>query len=221
MTLIGIFLSLVPGALWLMFYLEEDEHPEPAGLIFQTFLVGGLFAFVALAAELVTSPILSGIGIPTLSIFSILIFAGIEEIVKFWAAWASIHKNPAFDEPVDAMIYMVVASLGFATVENLGAIHSGIFHLNTAFETATLRFLGATLLHSLTSGLVGYYWAWSIREMNSKKFIIKGLCIATALHAIFNLLILNYGDIIYSVIFVTIVGMFVLNDFEKLKDKKV
>jgi len=44
-----------------------------------------------------------------------------------------------------------------------------------------------------------------------------GFLIATVLHATFNYLILNLGDIAYTVVFLLIVGFFVLNDFEKLK----
>ena len=49
--------------------------------------------------------------------------------------------------------------------------------------------------------------------------ILLGLAIATVLHACFNYLILNFGNIAYSLVFLVLVGFFVLNDFEKLKVK--
>ena len=49
------------------------------------------------------------------------------------------------------------------------------------------------------------------------QYLASGLAIAAILHASFNYLILNYGNIAYSVIFLLVIGFFVLNDFEKLK----
>ena len=120
------------------------------------------------------------------------------------------------------MIYMIVAALGFATLENIGAI-SGLTPqaalLPAVFETVSLRFVGATLLHTLTSGVVGYYWAVGIVKGRSNRYLPPGLVIAAILHTTFNYLILTYGDTIYSVILLIIVGFFVLNDFEDIKGK--
>ena len=84
-------------------------------------------------------------------------------------------------------------------------------------ETVSLRFVGATLLHTLTSGIVGYYWALGIVRGKVARYLAIGLPLAAILHATFNYLILTYGNAVYSVIFLIVVGFFVLNDFEKLK----
>ncbi|MCR4328696.1 MAG: PrsW family intramembrane metalloprotease [Patescibacteria group bacterium] len=235
-TFLILFFGMIPAFAWLMFYLHEDLHPEPRRVILWTFIVGAAFSIIALGLQLLVNALF--IPIETLSpasspqIFSfitiaigLIIFAGIEEIIKFTAAYVSVHKNPAFDEPVDAMIYTVVAALGFATVENIGVLN-GIspYHINffgNVFETLSLRFIGATLLHTLTSGIVGYFWAISIREFNAKRFIVGGLVIATVLHACFNYLILIHDEFAYPVLLVLIVGFFVLNDFESLNKKAV
>jgi len=144
--------------------------------------------------------------------------------MKFAATYFSINRNPGFSEPVDAMIYMIVAALGFATLENIGAI-SGISPqaalIPAVLETVSLRFVGATLLHTLTSGIVGYYWALGIVRGKVARYLIPGIALAAILHATFNYLILTYGDAVYSVIFLMVVGFFVLNDFEQLKAKPI
>lgn len=225
MNAVSIALSFLPGFVWLLFYLHEELHPEPRRLIAITFITGMAFAFFAVAVELVAVPILQGFGIAKLSLTAILLFAFIEEFFKFNAAHLVVHNNPAFDAPVDAMIYMVVASLGFATLENLGAVGNlgggQTALLSTIFQTASLRFVGATLLHSLTSAIVGYFWAIGIRYLSPNKWLVGGLAVATVLHAIFNYLILNYGNIIYTMVFLAIMGFFVLNDFEILKSRGV
>lgn len=231
MFALGIILGLLPGFAWLFFYLSEDLHPEPKRLLILTFLSGAVFAFAALFFQIVVGCNVffscppGEVATASLALLPILIFAASEEIAKFGAAYFAVHKSPAFNEPVDAMIYMVVAAMGFATVENLGALGSlepaRTAFIAQSFETTLLRFVGATLLHSLASGLVGYYWAIGIREFRSKKPLVFGLLLASGLHAVFNYLILFYEQLTYSVILLAIAGFFVLGDFEKLKRKTV
>ena len=225
MTLLGALFGLLPGFAWLLFYLQEDLHPEPKRLIWITFIAGAASAFFALGFELVINNVLTAIGIGYLTAGSLFILAFVEEGMKFAAAYLVVHKNRNFDEPVDAMIYLVVASLGFATVENIGALTGGgvnqLALASTIFAATSLRFVGATLLHTLSSGLVGYAWARGIRDMNLRPHLWAGLAVASALHAIFNYLIINHGSIIYTMVFLLIIGFFVLSDFEKLRRKKI
>lgn len=233
MTMLIIILGLLPGFAWLFFYLQEDLHPEPKRLIALVFLAGIGSAIFALIIQL---SITCGItyhftscqekfrNYAELTPFLVLVFAFIEEISKFGAAYFSIRKSKFFDEPVDAMIYMAVAALGFATVENLAALSGGgsqAAMLDAVFEIASFRFVGTTLLHTLTSSLLGYYWALSIRNFKNKKFIVTGIILATSLHATFNYLILEYGNFLYPIIFVTIVGFFTLTDFQKLRGQRL
>ena len=148
--------------------------------------------------------------------------AFIEEFVKFGAAYFAVHKSASFDEPIDAMIYMVAAALGFATIESLGAVGDSVSNGQTALlanllTTTSLRFVGATLLHSLASGIVGYHWADGIRRLKPAKYILEGPAIATVLHATFNYLIIKNGPTGLAILFLMFVAFFVLNDFEKLK----
>src|SRR3990167_9293146 len=162
MGLLIILVALLPGFAWLFFYLQEDLHPEPKGLLATAFMSGAAFSFLALAVQL----ILKRTGyIPEMirpdAVAAFLPYGVIGEIFKFAAAYLTVHNKPDFDEPVDAMIYAVVAALGFATVENLGAIAPAPGQpalLGLALETVSMRFMGATLLHTLAASLVGYYW---------------------------------------------------------------
>ena len=222
-TLLAVILGLLPGFAWLYFYLGEDPHPEPKRLVVATFFMGGAFAFFALVVQVLLNKTLGGIGIQQLSVISVIVLALVEEIFKFGAAFLTVHNNPAFDEPIDAMVYMVVAAMGFATVENMGAIQTplgGTAVLTSVFSTISLRFIGATLLHALTSAVVGYYWAQRFKEMGTHHVAFVGIAVATALHAVFNCLILSSADnssFVYAIIFIVAAGFFILNDFEALK----
>ena len=212
-----LILGLLPSFAWLIFYLEEDPHPEPKPLIFETFLAGALITFIVLGFQTVFNDWAGGFGIAQYGLLSFLVLSAIEEIFKFGAARLVIDKHAKdFDEPVDAMIYLVVAALGFAAVENIAAAAKA---QEIVFETATLRFIGATLLHTLSSGLFGYYWAKSILERNPAR-LFTGFALAILLHTVFNYLILRYEPVVIPTTFLIIAALFILYDFEKLKHIK-
>jgi len=228
MAALVLALGFLPGFAWLIFYVKEEEtHPEPKRLIILAFAAGIVFGLIAVVFEALLANAALGVGIGTFSIAALVVFALIEEAMKFSAAYLAIGKSRIARNPVDLMIYLIIAALGFATLENVGALAtfwlnaqtngtSGAFAASFA-EALSLRFVGATLLHSLTSGIVGYHWALGILRHKVAHYLITGLLIATVLHAFFNLLILNYGSITYALVFLTLLGFFVLNDFEKLK----
>jgi protease PrsW len=214
-TILLVILGLLPSVIWLLFYLREDsKRPEPKKLIIFAFIVGGVSTFFALAFQLFYNNIAVTQGIALYSITSLVVLAGIEELVKYGAVYFSVSRRKEFDEPIDPMIYMIVAALGFAAVENIATI----FQANSSLETAALRFVGATLLHSLSSGLVGYYWGrFLATKRNFKSLILTGLALATILHVIFNYLIITTGPAGVVIIFLIFIALFILKDFEKLK----
>jgi len=225
MILFFILLGLVPSFAWLFFFLKEDVHPEPKKMIAKVFIWGALSTLLVIIIQLFLQNILQFLQIENYSPISFFFFGITEEIFKFLATYLVIRKSKFFDEPIDAMIYMIIAALGFAAVENV-AVMSNISILSEAFGVITLRFVGATLLHALSSGLLGYYWARGIilnrsGEINKKTiwiFIFKGIVFATLLHLVFNYLILISKEIIiYPTIFLVIAALLVFWDFEKIK----
>lgn len=217
MSIFFIFLGLLPSFAWLIFFLKEDIHPEPKKMIVRAFIAGALVAFVAVGLQLLLRNILQSFQINEYHLVSFSLFGFIEEALKFFAAYLVVRKSRFFDEPIDAMIYIITAALGFAMVENV-AIMLSIKVLSEAFGIITLRFVGATLLHALSSGLVGYYWAKGIILGRVPLLLFKGIVFATLLHMVFNYLILISKEIIiYPIIFLTIAALFIFWDFEKIK----
>jgi RsiW-degrading membrane proteinase PrsW (M82 family) len=232
MIAVILVLGFLPGFAWLVFFVEEEEtHPEPKKLIVFAFAAGIVAGLIAILLESLLAGAGATIGLGSLSLIALVVFACIEETVKFFAAEFAIGRSTLARNPVDLMIYVIVAALGFATLENIGALANFWITASAGTtepallaglaEALSLRFVGATLLHALTSGIVGYHWALGAIHKKVTRYVASGIVIATLLHACFNFLILNYGNIAYALIFLTLVGFFVLNDFEKLKIKNV
>lgn len=186
-----VLLGLVPSILWMSFFLRRDPHPEPRSVIAKTFLMGIIISPLAVLLEYGFNHLPDIFPQYTFLTDSALFFlwaAFAEELIKYLAVRIIALHDPAFDEPVDAMVYMMMAGLGFAAIENIlylfGAIHSG---LQTTLTIWALRSVGATLLHALSSGLLGYFLAlsWFFRH-HLKKLVFVGLTISTLFHFAFN-----------------------------------
>lgn len=214
-ALLGGFL---PALLWLWFWLREDRlHPEPRGAIVLTFF-GGMCA--ALLAYFVERAVL-GAGFAFSA--TLVLWAVIEEVCKFGFAYFAALRRKVCDEPIDAMIYMLTAALGFAALENtlflLAPLAEG--DIAKSLLTGNLRFIGATLLHIAASSIVGAFAAFFFyrRRILRECAVVLGLLIAVVLHAAFNLIINTQADrsllIAFAVAWATIVV--VLAVFEKVK----
>ncbi len=231
--LVIITFGILPSIIWLLYYLREDVHPEPKRMILKIFCYGVLIGFVAIAVELSISGILQkikGAIITPSFIFFYLIqhfvaVALVEEVLKYSVVRLAVLKSPEFDEPTDAMIYMIITALGFAALENiltLCALAGAENFLSGAAIVTALRFLGATFLHCLCSATIGFFVAWSIYEPKNKHLLIGlGLLIAVLLHGLFNLFIINIEGLKLSILAIGFILMslaiFVSFAFRKLK----
>lgn len=224
-----IILTFLPPLVWLIFYLREDCHPEPKFLIITAFIAGVASAAVAVFVELLLigpGGLFAGsISLIHTPLFFFLVIALVEEYAKYLAVRFSILQRHDFDEPIDGMIYMITAALGFAAIENtlfiLPLFHESIL---AGFEITANRFLGANLLHALSSGLVGFFLARAWFSPRRHHFVLAGILIATLLHASFNYLILIKDEVpqgvMYVIFLLLLMAVMVLVDFERLKEKQ-
>ncbi len=210
--------GILPALFWLWFWMQEDKlHPEPRGRVLLAFLGG-------MAAVILVYPLekwaFSYFGMTTKTL---IIWAAAEEIAKYVMVTVTALRSKAFDEPIDAMEYLITTALGFAALENV------LFILNPLLEgqafqglvTGNMRFMGASLLHVVSSAVLGYCIG---REFyGSKAWKISwhaiGLVVAIALHAVFNAFIIyDNGSkvfLVFSVVWIGALGILLL--FEKIK----
>ncbi len=223
---IYIFFGALPSILWLQFYLRKDVKPEPKLMILKVFFLGILATVPAIFLETAFFEKINTLNLSEPFILFLNMFLGValvEEFLKFFVIKEMVLDNPEFDEPVDAMIYMIVAALGFAAGENLlilfPLVNSGIWE--ELFEISLLRFLGATFLHALSSGIIGFFIGISFFEKEKReKLIFQGLCFATILHGFYNFSIIKMekGLKMISAFFLLMTAaVFISFGFKKLK----
>lgn len=193
----SILLAAAGGALpalaWLWFWLREDrKHPEPRQLIALAFFMG----MVTVALTIPLQKAAAGIIVGSTGVF--IAWSFIEEILKYVVARATILWRKDVDEPIDVVIYMIALALGFAATENALFLLSplaGDGFIST-FLTGNLRFVGATLLHVLSSAIVGIAIALSFYKRPRTRFLfaVGGVILAAVLHSGFNFFILQSSD---------------------------
>jgi len=226
---LAIIFGVLPSIIWLLFFLRKDVHPESNRMILKIFFYGMLAALPAIFLEMGIFQALAKLNLPLIYLAILNTFIGvalIEEMIKFLVVKEKVLLSSEFDEPIDAPLYMIIAALGFAASENiliLLGLGSGLF-LPQALEISALRFLGATFLHALCSGLVGYFLALSLFETRKRlKLISLGLLISVALHGLYNFSIMEIeGSLKFLIPLMILIGLaiFLTLGFKKLKKMK-
>lgn len=232
-----LILGVLPSIVWLAYYLQSDAHPEPKSIILEVFILGmisgGAAAGFQLLLNYVTS--VSEYLSAAITVFPAIMIAGwafIEEYVKYLAAKIRILHDAAFDEPTDAMIYLIAAGLGFAAIENMLFVAPSLINggIDQAIIDLFLRFITATQLHALASGIIGFFFALAI-IYHSRLFLFLGFMLGGGLHTAYNYFIMlpdawsenisnRYMFLIIAII-LFIGFVFVRFAFYKLKSKRV
>ncbi len=218
--------GLVPMLLWLWLWLREDaKNPEPKEAILKAFLAGGVAVGLALLFEKFTKAwIEQSILIATSqkAVVIILTWAVIEETLKFAMAYFSSLRKKYNNEPIDALIYMIVVAIGFAAFENvlylLFPLGSEGFSIEI-IQNNNYRFIGAALLHILASSAVGVALSFTYYKRHLRKFVIPvSLAVAILIHYAFNyaLAILDINIISVSAfVWIGLVALLII--FERIK----
>ena len=212
--------GIIPSLLWLWFWLREEEGSESNALLAIVFFMGMLSVVVVLPIEQLIKTIVSS------NTGQIILWAGAEELVKYLAVLVILYKTDNVREPIDWPIYMITAALGFAALENTlflikpFSIAGATPALLAATSLGQLRFLGANLLHTVTSGTIGIAIGVSyfMGKIEKKWFFFFGFIVAIALHSAFNFFIIkSNGSELEVFAFLWVVTIIVMLLFEKIR----
>ena len=156
--------------------IYSDKFREPTDLVIKTFFAGVIICFPA--AEL------NYLLIPS---YEYSYRAGFtEETLKFLVLYFYIRPKSAFNEPMDAIVYGVIVSLGFATFENISYVYSGNFEVDS-FSLAIMRAVSAIPMHATCGIIMGYFFGLHAFT-HSKQFLIKSIIFPIGIHATYNFL---------------------------------
>jgi protease PrsW len=187
-TLAGV----IPSLVWLFFWTREDiTHPESRMILTLSFFGGMVAVIGAIVGEKYVAELFSD----TQSRY--IAWAAIEEILKLATVVIIAIFSSQNDEPIDAMIYCITVALGFAALENTLFITTPFLDGNViqGVVMGNMRFMGSTLVHVVSSALIGFALGWTFYRGYIAKTLalIIGLGLAITFHSAFNLSIIAGG----------------------------
>ncbi|MBD3156862.1 PrsW family intramembrane metalloprotease [Candidatus Peregrinibacteria bacterium] len=200
-TALLLLLSLAPIAFLLWYFDSLDkEQKESRRFLWSIFLWGVIITFVAGFVEYFLAPFAASLFTHPLTqafIIAFIVTAFTEEGLKFAVVKKKAYDHPAFNEYYDGVIYSVVASLGFAALENIFYVMEGGMYI------AIIRALLAVPAHALFGAFMGYYISMARFEKTKKKeqqFLLKGLFYAIFFHGLYDFLLLSNSSVALFVI---------------------
>jgi RsiW-degrading membrane proteinase PrsW (M82 family) len=178
--------AVVPSLLLLWYIYARDRNPEPRGLLLKTFLLGAAICApvipVAIWLESLGREWQTGVW-STALVRAFLGAAIPEELFKYLVLRRYVWNKPAFDEPLDGVVYGATASLGFATLENILYVGDG------GLEVAVLRALTAVPEHAFTGVIMGAFLGrarFAQDEGQRFRLLAAGLGWAILLHGAYD-----------------------------------
>jgi RsiW-degrading membrane proteinase PrsW (M82 family) len=187
---VSFLLAAAPALLLVRYYYRQDrQRPEPKGLVVRIFLLGIAATFLAIPLELLMSlfqGLFADFPLVTALFKAFVVAALVEEVLKLTIVRVFAYRNRNFDEIMDGVVYTVVASLGFACMENI------LYVMGGTIGTALTRAVTAIPLHATASGLMGYYIGrakFAPTPQEERALINRGLRTAIFVHGSYDFLL--------------------------------
>lgn len=188
-----LLLAILPGLLLSYAIFRADKYErEPFLPLLMCFGAGAAATFPALEIEKWAFEALRPYekGFAAFALTAFFAVALNEEIFKFAVFRLVAFPRRFLDEPVDGIVYFVLISMGFATMENI------FYAWRFGAETVTLRAFTAVPAH-LAFGIVAGYWAGLAKfdPANRLRLLWQGFGMAFLLHGVYDFLIFqNWSD---------------------------
>jgi RsiW-degrading membrane proteinase PrsW (M82 family) len=215
---ISLLMAIAPSIFLVCYYYKQDlKKPEPKHLVTKIFFLGILFTVPAIILEILFDEIF-GLVIKGTILYDLIkafvVAAFIEESIKLFVVNRFAYNHVDFDEVMDGIVYTIMASLGFACMENL------IYVVEGGLTIAFVRAITAVPMHAVASGMMGYYIGkakFSESRNERKSLIYKGLWYAVLIHGIYDFLLFASPKIG----FILALGVFplIIFAFMSLKEK--
>jgi RsiW-degrading membrane proteinase PrsW (M82 family) len=184
--MLPLALAIAPGlAIILYIYFKDSYDREPKKYLVISFVLGALSTIPALLLENTGKFFFGDAGsystIAFDAFFAFIIVASSEEGSKFAMVRLYAYPKKAFNEPFDGIVYSVMVSMGFATIENIGYVH------RNGIDTAIMRMFLTVPAHAAFGVIMGYYIG--LAKFNKEKsigYFVKGLALAIFFHGAFD-----------------------------------
>lgn len=185
--ILAYLVSLIPGIiifLWLRnFIYKSPEHLDRKQNCSRAVIYGIVCTIVIVLVSGTSHVVLNQLGLreanPILGefLYTFIVLAGAEELVKFGTFWQVRKKAPFSYSALDVLITMSLVALGFQFSESI------IYAFGTNAPQMIVR--GVTLMHMTYGFIMGLFIAKALRTGN-KAYYIPAVVIPWILHGLYD-----------------------------------
>lgn len=179
-------LALAPAVVIIIFIIGKDKYnKEPFVNLLISFLLGVVSTIPAVLFQTLFAKTLQNyFAYESVTYYACFAFIAVglsEEGAKYLMLRYYAYRKPAFDEPLDGIIYGVLVSMGFATLENI------LYVSRYGFETALVRMFLSVPAHACFGIIMGYYVGLAkFTKAHARAYKSIGLVLAVFFHGAFD-----------------------------------
>ena len=181
-----IALALAPGiAICLYLFYKDIYNKEPRLNLVVSFALGGLAILPAIVLERTFAYVIDG-SLMGVAVFAYAVVAFSEEGSKFLGLRYYSYNQKSFDEPFDGIVYSVMVSMGFATVENVKYV---VFDTQSV-NVGLMRMFISVPAHATFAVVMGYFVGKAkMDRVNERVLMGLGVLGAVFFHGTFDFLL--------------------------------
>jgi len=219
--MITFIITILPSVLIFCYFFFSDKFKEPKRIMVEVFLLG---VVTTIPAGFLNNFILKTFKNGDILNDALLtgFFAGglVEEILKFSVLYFFVMKKNEFNEPMDGIVYGVLASLGFATYENIEYVYflADKYEVSS-FSMAYTRAFSAVPMHGLAGVVMGFYFGL-YSFLGDKKYLGYALVMPLLFHGSYNFLLSFNGVYAFGVLAILLVYAIKLHKHLKLQQSE-
>ncbi|MBU6370578.1 MAG: PrsW family intramembrane metalloprotease [Patescibacteria group bacterium] len=241
--------GFLPSFVWLFFWNEEKKSAEPLRALILAFAGGMAAVFISLFLEktvynidpnaishgalwqafLSWAKAVANMKNVALGQFLLVtLFAPIiEETLKFLAAYLLVLRSRDDEEPIDPVIFMITTALGFAAVENMLFLLDPLTQssLHVSIYTGNMRFVGAMLLHTVSSATIGLFIGFNFFDTKIEEYFwgFTGLVAAILIHSLFNFFMIGSNSLVVleGIWISVIMVLFIIEKVKRIRLEKI
>ena len=209
MNVLLLMLAVLPTFFLMVFiYYKDSYEKEPVGLLISLFALGMVSVIPALIIETLGELLFSsmfGNNTSVYNFFNVFFCVAIaEEGGKYIFTYLRTWNNKNFNYKFDGIVYAVLVSLGFATVENI------LYVMQGGLSVAIARGLLSVPSHAIDAVYMGYYYGLAkyYDSVGNTRFknrcMVLSIIVPVILHGCYDYFLFE-GTVLHLVVFLIFV----------------
>ena len=180
-----LLLAIAPATVIILYiYFKDKFEKEPIHFLVKNFLLGATVSILitallgGFASRLI--PLTNATSIFQQFLKAFVVVALVEEFSKYVIVRYYAQRNKEYNEPFDGIVYSVMVSMGFATLENV------LYVFQYGVNTGITRAFTAVPAHATFAILMGYFMGKAKFSKNKIILNLTGLFFATLFHGAYD-----------------------------------